>query len=129
MIVKSRTPFRHKQTTSPALCSHRVRLGIQKESGSSTPTSWPPWQAPGSEERARDAGTLSTLAGAGLLSRASAVGLVAAEYGIADAQAELRRIEGEQQGAAQARVAAQAAGTTSSFLAEFDPPGSGQGEP
>ncbi len=31
---------------------------------------WPPWQAPGSEERGRDAGTLSTLADAGLISRA-----------------------------------------------------------
>ena len=52
----------------------------------------PPWQTPGSEERARDAGTLRTLAEAGLMSRASAVGMVAAEYGLADAGAELRRI-------------------------------------
>ena len=71
---------------------------------------WPPWQAPGSEERARDAGTLRTLADAGLLSRASAVGMVAAEYGLADAAAELRRIEGERSEAmAQAQSFAAAA--------------------
>lgn len=75
---------------------------------------WPPWQAPGSEERARDAGTLKTLAEAGLMSRASAVGLVAAEYGIADAVAELRRIAAEQ------------GGMVRSFLAEAGSSGSEQ---
>jgi len=37
---------------------------------------WPPWEAAGSEERARDAGTLKTLGEAGLLSRESAVRMV-----------------------------------------------------
>jgi hypothetical protein len=61
---------------------------------------WQPWETPGSEERARDAGTLKVLGEAGLLSRESAVRMVAEEYGLADAEAELRRIEKEQQGAA-----------------------------
>ena len=33
---------------------------------------WQPWETPGSEERARDAGTLKVLGEAGLLSRESA---------------------------------------------------------
>jgi len=59
---------------------------------------WPPWQAAGSEERARDAGTLATLGGAGLISRESGVRLVAEEYGLPDAAAELARIGEERDG-------------------------------
>lgn len=59
---------------------------------------WPPWEAPGSEERARDAGTLKTLADAGHISRTSAVQLVSAEYGLPDPAAELARIKEERDG-------------------------------
>ena len=78
---------------------------------------WPPWEAAGSEERARDAGTLKTLGEAGLLSRESAVRMVVAEYGLPDAEAELKRIAAEQGEAT--------AGGARSYLSEFDPPGPG----
>ena len=72
--------------------------GLDAEAGLGL--AWQPWQVPGSEERARDAGTLRVLGEAGLMSRESAVRMVAEEYGLAGADAELRRIEAEQGGAA-----------------------------
>jgi hypothetical protein len=54
--------------------------------------SWPGWYPPSADDRAKDAQTLRTLAGAGQISRETAVKSIAATYGIADVGAELARI-------------------------------------
>ena len=61
---------------------HAVRLGLI----------WPRWYAPTSEDRARDAQTLRTLAEAGLISQETAVKTIADVYDIEDVHAELARI-------------------------------------
>ncbi len=53
---------------------------------------WPRWYAPTSDDRQKDAQTLSTLAAAGLISRESAVKSIADTYDIEDVPAELSRI-------------------------------------
>ena len=53
---------------------------------------WPRWYAPTSDDRQKDAQTLSTLAAAGLISRESAVKSIADTYDIEDVPAELARI-------------------------------------
>jgi len=53
---------------------------------------WPRWYAPTSEDRARDAQTLRTLAEAGQISRETAVKTIADAYDIEDVHAELARI-------------------------------------
>lgn len=58
---------------------------------------WPRWYPDTSEDRARDAGTLATLAGAGHMSRETAVRSIAATYDIEDVPAELARIRAESQ--------------------------------
>jgi hypothetical protein len=61
---------------------HTVRLGLI----------WPRWYAPTSEDRARDAQTLRTLAETGLISQETAVKTIADVYDIEDVHAELARI-------------------------------------
>ncbi len=56
---------------------------------------WPRWYAPTSEDRARDAQTLRTLAEAGQISRETAVKSIADVYDIEDVHAEIGRIAGE----------------------------------
>jgi hypothetical protein len=56
---------------------------------------WPHWYPPGPTDRNLDAQTLATLAGAGQISRATAVAFIADEYGITDVPAELARIAEE----------------------------------
>ena len=56
---------------------------------------WPRWYPPSSEDRWRDAQTLVALAGAGQLSRQSAVKALADTYDIEDVEAELARIAAE----------------------------------
>ena len=53
---------------------------------------WPRWYAPTSDDRQKDAQTLSTLAAAGLISREAAVKSIADTYDIEDVPAELARI-------------------------------------
>jgi hypothetical protein len=53
---------------------------------------WPRWYAPTSDDRQKDAQTLSTLAAAGLISRETAVKSIADTYDIEDVPAELSRI-------------------------------------
>jgi hypothetical protein len=53
---------------------------------------WPRWYAPTSDDRQKDAQTLSTLAAAGLISRESAVKSIADTYDIEDVPAELAKI-------------------------------------
>lgn len=53
---------------------------------------WPDWYPPSSEDRQRDAHTLSTLAAAGHMSRETAVKTLAPTYDIEDIPAELTRI-------------------------------------
>ena len=53
---------------------------------------WPPWYPPTAQDRAAEAGSLKTLAEAGLLSRMTAVQSLAEDYGIGDVPAELARI-------------------------------------
>ena len=53
---------------------------------------WPRWYAPTSEDRARDAQTLRTLAEAGQISRETAVKSIADVYDIEDVHAEIARI-------------------------------------
>jgi hypothetical protein len=53
---------------------------------------WPRWYAPSSEDRARDATTLRTLAEAGHISTETAVKTIADVYDIEDVHAELARI-------------------------------------
>jgi len=54
--------------------------------------SWSRWYAPTSDDRQKDAQTLSTLVAAGLISREAAVKSIADTYDIDDAPAELTRI-------------------------------------
>ena len=54
---------------------------------------WPDWYPPTSEDRQRDAQTLSTLAEAGHISRETAVKTLAASYDIEDIPGEISRIE------------------------------------
>jgi hypothetical protein len=56
---------------------------------------WPRWYAASSEDRQRDAQTLSTLAEAGHISRDTAVRAIADTYDIEDINAELSRIAGD----------------------------------
>ena len=53
---------------------------------------WPDWSPPSPADRATDAQTLSTLVEAGLLSRATAIRVIAATYGVEDPASELDRI-------------------------------------
>jgi hypothetical protein len=53
---------------------------------------WPNWYPPDASARHLDAQTLATLAGAGQISRETAVKFIADDYGIADVGAELARI-------------------------------------
>jgi hypothetical protein len=56
---------------------------------------WPRWYAPTAEDRAKDAQTLTTLAGAGQISRETAVKSLAGTYDIHDVGAELARIRAD----------------------------------
>jgi hypothetical protein len=56
---------------------------------------WPRWYAPTADDRSHDAQTLTTLIGAKLLSRMSAVKSIADIYGIDDVGAEMARIASE----------------------------------
>ena len=56
---------------------------------------WPDWYPPSSEDRQRDAQTLSTLAAAGHISRETAVKTLAPTYDIEDIPGELGRIATE----------------------------------
>jgi hypothetical protein len=53
---------------------------------------WPRWYAPSSDDRQKDAQTLSTLVAAGLISRESAMKSIADSYDIEDVPAEFARI-------------------------------------
>ncbi len=53
---------------------------------------WPRWYAPTADDRQKDAQTLATLAGAGQISRRTAVQSIADTYDIEDIPAELARI-------------------------------------
>lgn len=53
---------------------------------------WPRWHTASADDRYKDALTLSTLAGAGQISRETAVNAIADSYDIEDTAAELRRI-------------------------------------
>ena len=56
---------------------------------------WPDWHPPSSEDRQRDAQTLSTLAAAGHISRETALKTLAPTYDIEDIPGELYRIHAE----------------------------------
>jgi hypothetical protein len=56
---------------------------------------WPRWYAPTSDDRQKDALTLSTLAAAGQISRETAIKSIADTYDIEDVDAELARIESD----------------------------------
>ncbi len=56
---------------------------------------WPPWYPPDAAERAQDAATLQTLTTARLMSRETAVKVVAETFDIADVPAELARLDSE----------------------------------
>ncbi len=56
---------------------------------------WPRWYAPTAEDRQHDAQTLTTLTGAGLMSRGTAVKSIADVYGVDDVGAEMARIADE----------------------------------
>jgi len=58
---------------------------------------WPRWYAPSSDDRQRDAQTLSALATAGHISRETAVKAIASAYDIEDIPAELTRIGNDRQ--------------------------------
>lgn len=60
--------------------------------GASLSLRWPDWYPPSSEDRQRDAQTLSTLAAAGHLSRETALKTLAPTYDIEDIPGELDRI-------------------------------------
>jgi hypothetical protein len=53
---------------------------------------WPDWYPPDSADRQRDAATVLSLVGAGMLSRETALRILAPDYDIADAGEELGRI-------------------------------------
>lgn len=57
---------------------------------------WPRWYAPTSDDRQKDAQTLSTLAASGQISCETAVKAIADTYDIEDVAAELRRIDQDQ---------------------------------
>jgi hypothetical protein len=57
---------------------------------------WPRWYAPTSDDRQKDAQTLSTLAAAGQISRETAVKSIADTYDIADVAEELVRIASDE---------------------------------
>lgn len=56
---------------------------------------WPDWNPPGPADRAADAKTLATLVDARLLSKATAIRVLAATYGVEDPASELDRIRAE----------------------------------
>jgi hypothetical protein len=56
---------------------------------------WPEWFAPSAQERQCRAATLSLLCGSGLLSRATAIRILCADYDIEDAAAELALADAE----------------------------------
>jgi hypothetical protein len=56
---------------------------------------WPNWYPTDAADRRMDAETLATLAGAGQISRETAVKFIAGDYGIADVGAEMARIAAE----------------------------------
>ena len=62
------------------------------EAGARLTLRWPNWYPADAADRKLDAETLSTLAGAGQISRETAVKFIANDYGIADVPAELARI-------------------------------------
>ena len=63
------------------------------DAGASLSLRWPDWYPPSSEDRHRDAQTLSTLAAAGHISRETAIKTLAPTYDIEDIPGELGRIE------------------------------------
>ena len=75
----------------------QVRGGVMPELEADARLSlkWPRWYPPTSEDRQRDAQTLSTLLAAGMISQPSAVAAIADSYDIEDVPAELGRIAGE----------------------------------
>ena len=58
---------------------------------------WPRWYPATADDRQKDAQTLSTLAGAGQISRETAIKSIADTYDIEDIPAELTRIAGDRQ--------------------------------
>jgi hypothetical protein len=65
------------------------------DAGAALSLAWPRWYPPTPGERAADAGAVSTLVGAGVLSREAAVKVSAGDYGIDDVGAELKRLTTE----------------------------------
>jgi hypothetical protein len=63
------------------------------DTGASVSLRWPDWYPPSSEDRQRDAQTLSTLAAAGHISRETAVKTLSPTYDIEDISGELNRIK------------------------------------
>ncbi len=66
------------------------------QAGAAIRLRWPNWYPADAADRRQDAATLATLAGAGQISRETAVKFIAQDYGIADVGAELARIAAEQ---------------------------------
>ena len=91
MIVAASAVFPLRTRTGPVgTLAASARIGLR----------WPNWYPADPADRNLDAQTLATLAGAGQISRATAVAFIADEYGITDVPAELARIREERKGAA-----------------------------
>ena len=70
---------------------------------------WPNWYDTTADERQMDALALTALSTAGMISRESAVKVIAEEYGIEDVPAELTAIDGDQAKAQEAAISMAAA--------------------
>ena len=91
MIVAASAVFPLRTRTGPVgTLAATARIGLR----------WPNWYPPDPADRNLDAQTLATLAGAGQISRATAVAFIADDYGITDVPAELARIKEERTEAA-----------------------------
>ena len=70
---------------------------------------WPRWFAPTADDRQADAGAISVLKGAGVMSAETAVKSIAADYDIEDVAAELVALKGEADAAQANQIAMKAA--------------------
>jgi hypothetical protein len=90
LLALMRMVVRASQQYALVIAGERVE---PLDTGASLSLRWPDWYPPSSEDRNRDALTLSTLAKAGHISRETAIKTLAPTYDIEDIPGELRRIE------------------------------------
>ena len=90
LLALMRMVVRASQKYALAIAGERVEA---LDTSASLSLRWPDWYPPSSEDRNRDAQTLSTLAAAGHISRETAIKTLAPTYDIEDIPGELSRIE------------------------------------